>query len=223
MDFASLINAILLFAIPVLLGVTLHEAGHAWAADRLGDDTARNLGRVTLNPLPHIDPLGTILLPLLLVFSGAPFIFGWAKPVPVMFSRLLKPRRDIILVAAAGPAANILIATICGVLLNFFPDGSWMARMLTIGIFVNLLLAFFNLLPIPPLDGGRIAVGLLPAELARPLASLERYGFLILIGLVFLLPVIGQSIGIDLSFVSNWIRWTISSTMPFFTGLGSLF
>lgn len=198
------------WVLPVLLAVTLHEAAHGWVAWKLGDDTAYSLGRVTFNPIRHIDPFGTVLMPaLLLLMSGGTFMFGFAKPVPVNFMRLHKPRRDMIWVAAAGPGANILIALTCAALLHvtpLFPQdfGHWLTLNLSNAIWINVLLAVFNMLPLPPLDGGRVAVGLLPVSLARPLANLERYGLFIILGMVFLLPWIGGKLGVTLN-VFEWL------------------
>jgi len=198
------------WVLPVLLAVTLHEAAHGWVAWKLGDDTAYSLGRVTFNPIRHIDPFGTVLLPALLLFmSGGKFMFGFAKPVPVNFMRLRQPRRDMIWVAAAGPGANILIALVCGALLHvtpLFPQdlGHWLTLNLSNAIWINALLAVFNMLPLPPLDGGRVAVGLLPRSLARPLARMERFGIFIILGVVFLLPWIGGKLGMTLN-VFEWL------------------
>jgi len=198
------------WVLPVLLAVTLHEAAHGWVAWKLGDDTAYSLGRVTFNPVRHIDPFGTVIMPALLLFmSGGKFMFGFAKPVPVNFMRLRKPRRDMIWVAAAGPGANIMIALVCGALLHVIPVlpesfGRWLALNLSNAIWINALLAVFNMLPLPPLDGGRVAVGLLPVSLARPLAKLERYGLFIILGIVFLLPWIGGKLGVTLN-VFEWL------------------
>ncbi|MDA0368919.1 MAG: site-2 protease family protein [Proteobacteria bacterium] len=198
------------FVLPVLLGITLHEAAHGWVAWKLGDNTAYDKGRVSFNPFRHIDLFGTIVLPALLVFARAPFVFGWAKPVPVHFRNLHHPRRDMVLVAAAGPFANLLIAVGAGILLHFvafIPSGGaeWIDRTLQNGIFVNLLLAVFNMLPVPPLDGGRVAVGLLPKAFARPLASLERYGFFILLAVMLGLPALFEALGREFSLFQSII------------------
>nr|WP_321390930.1 site-2 protease family protein [Emcibacter sp.] len=197
--------------IPLLLAITMHEAAHGWVAWKLGDDTAKVQGRVTFNPLAHIDPFGTVLLPLLLLVMQVPFLFGYAKPVPVNFQRLKNPRTDMVWVALAGPGANILLALTGGLLLNlygFLPEfmAEWFGRNLVNLILINAILAVFNMLPLPPLDGGRVAVGLLPAGLARPLARLEPYGMMILIGLIFVLPMIGAQLGLNFNLVFAIIK-----------------
>ena len=163
-----------IWVIPVLLAITLHEAAHGWAAWKLGDDTAYRLGRVTFNPLAHIDLFGTIILPAILISAGG-ILFGWAKPVPVNFGRLGHPRRDMVMVAAAGPAINIGLAIASALALHLLPlmgptFGEWLGRNLINSININLLLAIFNMMPLPPLDGGRVAVGILPRPLAIQLA-----------------------------------------------------
>lgn len=196
MDFAQIVQTVTLYAIPVLLAITLHEAAHGYAAQRLGDNTAALLGRISLNPLRHIDPLGTIAMPLMLYFatSGA-FLFGYAKPVPVHFGRLHHPKRDMVWVALAGPGANLLQATLwmalfyllrsAGVEERFWVD---MARA---GVAVNLVMFAFNLFPLPPLDGGRILVGLLPMRAAVALSRVEPFGFFVVLALV-LTGIVGQ-------------------------------
>ena len=196
--------------VPILIAITFHEAAHAYAAWKLGDDTALRLGRVTFNPLKHVDPFGTIVLPALLFLTKAPFIFGWAKPIPVLFGRLSHPRRDMALVAVAGPLINVILALVSAVLLRLvwmFPDSAapWLVRTLSQSILLNLVLAIFNMIPVPPLDGSRIVLSLLPNALARPYAKLERFGFLILLGIIFILPMLGRQLGADLSL----FRWLV--------------
>ena len=182
---------LLIIALPVIFAITVHEAAHGYVARQFGDLTAWQLGRVTLNPLRHIDPLGTVLVPLLLWWStNGAFLFGWAKPVPVNFGRLHNPKRDMLWVAAAGPFVNLLMALAWALLLKLAlasdgAAGEVLGAMARGGIMVNAVLMLLNLLPIPPLDGGRIAVSLLPHRLAWKFAQLERYGFILLLLLLF--------------------------------------
>jgi Zn-dependent protease len=189
MDF-SLLDTIALAAIPVVLAITLHEAAHGYVARQFGDSTAWMLGRVTLNPLKHIDPIGTVVVPLgILLLSGGGFLFGWAKPVPVNFGNLRHPKRDMLWVAAAGPGVNFLMALVWALVFGLAAGGGVLAStgvkfMSLIGVGINVSLMVLNLLPILPLDGGRIAVSLLPHSLAVPFARTERFGFFIVIALL---------------------------------------
>ncbi|WP_375780492.1 site-2 protease family protein [Bradyrhizobium sp. ma5] len=199
------------WVLPVLIAITFHEAAHGFVAHRLGDDTAWKLGRVSFNPLKHIDPFGTLILPAMLLFAHSPFLFGYAKPVPVNFRKLNHPKLDMVWVALAGPVTNILLAIAAGLAAHALPlvpagAAQWTADNLNNAFRINVVLAIFNMMPIPPLDGGRVAVGLLPRPLAIPLARLEPYGMLILIGLLILLPVIGRQIGLNLDVISTILR-----------------
>lgn len=234
------------WALPVLLAITLHEAAHGWAASRLGDPTARLMGRVTLNPFAHVDLFGTILLPLLLLIVGAPFLFGYARPVPVNFSRLRHPRRDMALVALAGPASNVLLAVIASFiavavglslpteypvlawLLSFQHVGwaqeiPWIYAVLLITVGFNLVIAVFNLIPCPPLDGGRILVSILPDWAAWKVARLERVGVFVVIGVLFLVPYVTSQLGYTVDITGSLI-WTpvdfLASVVAFLTGHG---
>jgi Zn-dependent protease len=210
MEELSLVQRVAIWALPLIFAVTVHEAAHGWVADRLGDSTARRLGRITFNPLPHIDPIGTILVPILMLsFTG--FLIGWAKPVPVAASRLRSPKRDMAIVAAAGPAVNLVMALLWSLILLLGHSLVHSAQAIAIplllmavaGVFINLVLMAINLLPLPPLDGGRIVTGLLPQRLSRVYAMIEPYGLIILIVLLvsgvvgkILGPIVFGSIGI---------------------------
>ena len=194
------------WVVPLVIAITFHEASHGYVARLCGDDTAWRLGRVSFNPLKHIDPFGTVVLPALLLVMRSPFLFGYAKPVPVNFRALRHPRRDAIWVAAAGPAMNFALAMLAALafhLLVYLPDAvaQWLAENLKNALIINVLLAIFNLLPLPPLDGGGIAVAVLPNALAMPLARLEPYGVMIVIGVLFVLPLLGAQFGINLNVV----------------------
>ncbi len=195
-------------ALPVLTAITLHEAAHGYVAWKLGDDTAKSRGRVSFNPLRHVDPFGTVVLPIMLFLAGG-VLFGFAKPVPVRFDRLRRPRPHMMLVAAAGPAANLGLAFVSALLIHgalmlpSFARG-WALETLQISVYLNLLLAVFNMLPMPPLDGGRVLVGLLPPSVGRPIARLERWGLLILVAGLFILPMLGDRMNIDLD-IFAWL------------------
>jgi len=226
-DISKLLYPASTWVVPVLIAITFHEAAHGYAAWRLGDDTALREGRVTFNPLKHVDHFGTILVPALLLLTASPFLFGWAKPVPVAFHRLRHPRRDMALVAVAGPITNVILAFASALLLQlvWLVPGSaapLLAQTLYQSILLNLVLAIFNMIPIPPLDGSRIALSLMPGVMARPYAKLERFGFMILLGIIFLLPMLGRQLGVDL----NVFRWLVgvplAYVMPIFRWVAGL-
>jgi Zn-dependent protease len=199
------------WVLPLVIAITFHEAAHGFVAHHFGDNTAWERGRVTFNPIKHIDPFGTLILPAMLLLAHSPFLFGYAKPVPVNFRALRHPRIDMVWVALAGPATNILLALIAATafhVLGYVPASSaqWLADNLKNALVINVVLAVFNMLPIPPLDGGRVAVGLLPRALAMPLARLEPFGMLILIGLLILLPLAGSQFGLNLDVISMILR-----------------
>ena len=226
-DLAAVGFTLSIWVVPVITAITLHEAAHGWMAERLGDDTARRMGRVSFNPVRHVDPFGTLILPGILVLVGSPFVFGWAKPVPVAFHRLRNPKLDMVWVALAGPGINIALALICSLLMHplrpFTTDllPLWIYRNLENAIFANVVLACFNMLPILPLDGGRVLTGLLPGRLAWRYAQTERYGLLIVLGLAFIVPMLARELGYDFSPL-GWVLMpmvqTVYHVLLFLTG-----
>ena len=210
------------FILPLFVAIILHEMAHGWVAYKLGDDTAKKAGRLTLNPIPHIDPIGSILLPAMLFLSHAGVMFGWAKPVPVRFSALKDTKHDMGLVALAGPLTNFLLALLSGIfLLGIVKIGvtdllmKWIVDTFQAFLMINISLCAFNLLPILPLDGGRILVSILPTELSEKYAQTEYYGFYILMALLFLLPVLG--IDIIMPYMI-WMRSGLFSLIVFLLG-----
>ena len=209
MDIANIIQTIAIYALPVLFAITLHEASHGYVAKHFGDNTAYSLGRVTLNPMKHIDPVGTIVMPLVLyVATAGTFLFGYAKPVPVQFGRLRNPKRDMIWVALAGPASNLVQALLWGIAFYLLQGASltepFFTKMCQAGILVNVVMFVFNLFPLPPLDGGRILVGLLPNKQAELVSRIEPWGFFVVMALVLT--------GVINSF---WMKPLMSATYTF--------
>lgn len=226
MDAAALLST-LEWAVPVVLGVVLHEMAHGFAALRFGDPTARDAGRLTPNPLRHVDPVGTVLFPLTLVLSHSPFVFGWAKPVPVDFSRLKNPKRDMVWVAMAGPAMNFVLALAALAALGVMQNAAFSAapavvRMLLNAVLFNFSLMTFNLLPVLPLDGGRILTGILPMRWAIRFARTEKYGVGVIALLLIFLPLLGDYTGRDFAFVSRFLAFSVQKLTYFFAGLFGL-
>lgn len=213
-DLSSLLEALVVIAPVAIIAITFHEAAHGFVAYKLGDPTAFQQGRVSFNPLRHIDPFGTVILPLALFFTTG-WLFGWAKPVPINPSRLNSPRRDMVLVAAAGPVINLGLALVSGIALSLYgaagEEKDFFRQLFRWSIYFNVLIAVFNLIPIPPLDGGRIAVGLLPGSLAFPLARLEPLGMWIVIGLLLIVPLLTRHLGDEVNLFAMLIQPIVSA------------
>ena len=213
-DPSTLLYKITIWVLPAITAITLHEAAHGWVAWKLGDETAREEGRVSFNPARHIDVFGTLVLPGILLMMKAPFLFGYAKPVPVDASRLRQPKRDMIRIAAAGPGINLLMAYLSALLMYvtiLVPEiaKDWLFQNLKNALLLNIALAVYNLLPIPPLDGGRIVLELLPPDLAVHYAKLERYGMSIVVGLLIVPPLIGMLFGMSLDILPWIVLWPV--------------
>lgn len=215
------------WVLPVLAAIILHEVAHGYAALYFGDETAKGEGRLSLNPLKHVDPFGTVFFPLMLIFVHAPFMFGWAKPVPVDFSKLRKPKQQTALVAAAGPLANLiqaLAALAVLALCKYFAylPSWWMQMTLANTVLFNLSLMIFNLIPILPMDGGRILTGILPLKAAIRFSTTEKYGFVVIVSLLIFVPMLGDYIGRDFDFVSYFLAGALRHAVSFFAGMFGL-
>ena len=215
------------WVLPVVAAIILHEVAHGYAALYFGDETAKKEGRLSLNPLKHVDPFGTVFFPLMLILAHAPFMFGWAKPVPVDFSKLRKPKSQMALVAAAGPAANLsqafaaLAALALCKRIGYVPSW-WMQMTLANMVLFNLSLMIFNLIPILPMDGGRILMGILPLKAAVRFSATEKYGFVVIVSVLILVPVLGDYIGRDFDFVSYFLAGALRHAVSFFAGMFGL-
>lgn len=217
-EMLSLVYTVSIWLVPVMIAIPFHEVAHGMVANWMGDPTARLKGRLSLNPIRHIDPFGTIILPLILALA-TPFVFGWAKPVPVDPRYFKDPRRQMIWVALAGPGINFILAFVAVLALHLVVlmegsySGAWLYDSTIRFILINLVLGIFNLIPIPPLDGSRVLAGVLPLSLARPYKALERKGMLILIGVLFILPFLGQQVGVDLDILGTVVGIPVSVVM----------
>lgn len=210
----ELVMKVLVWIVPLVVAIVCHEVAHGWVANAFGDHTARDAGRLTLNPLKHVDPVGTVVLPMVLALSGAP-IFGWAKPVPVVESRMRNPRFNMMAVAAAGPATNVVLAILSAMaLLVFAPAaGGFAQAVLVSSIWVNAFLAVFNMLPLPPFDGSRVVAGLLPGRLRTQFGALDRYGFAVFFALLFLVPMLFKGFDPIARIVVPPTRWLMANAV----------